>query len=52
MGPAIASLEKRKDLKLSTLVHCLQAIGMSMEINVFPRKKSATIPAKMVLLDA
>ena len=50
--PAIASLEKRKDLKLSTLIHYLQAIGMGIEINVFPRKKRATIPARMVLLDA
>lgn len=50
--PAVASLEKRKDLKLSTLVHYLQAIGMGVEINVFPRKKKATMPKKMVLLNA
>jgi hypothetical protein len=48
--PAAASLEKRKDMKLSTLVNYLSGIGMGMEIKVYPRHKRATVPDEMVLL--
>lgn len=48
--PAVASLEKRKDMKLSTLVHYLSDIGMGMEIKVFPKHKRAIVPKEMVLL--
>jgi len=34
----ISKLEKRKDMKLSTLVEYLDSIGMGIEIRTFPRK--------------
>ena len=48
--PAVASLEKRKDMKLSTLVHYLSEIGMGMEIKVYAKKSSAVVPEEMILL--
>jgi len=48
--PAIASLEKRKDMKLSTLVNYLSQIGMGMEIKVFSKQRKSTVPKEMVLL--
>ncbi len=48
--PAIASLEKRRDMKISTLANYLSKIGMGMEIKVFPKKRKTTVPKEMVLL--
>jgi hypothetical protein len=48
--PAVASLEKRKDMKLSTLVSYLSEIGMGMEIKVFAKQRRATVPEEMILL--
>jgi hypothetical protein len=48
--PGIASLEKRKDMKLSTLVNYLSKIDMGMEIKVFPRHGKATVPKEILLL--
>jgi hypothetical protein len=48
--PSIASLEKRKDMKLSTLVNYLSQIGMGMEIKVFSKQRKSTVPKEMVLL--
>jgi hypothetical protein len=50
--PAVASLERRRDMKISTLAHYLNSIGMSMEIHVQPRERKAHIPDDMVLLKA
>jgi hypothetical protein len=46
----ISNLEHRKDLKISTLVNYLHAIGMKVEIKAFPVKKSPTIPPEIILL--
>ena len=35
---AISKLEKRKDMKLSTLIGYLEGIGMGLEIRVYPKK--------------
>lgn len=48
--PSVASLEKRKDMKISTLVNYLSEIGMGMEIKVFAKRRRATVPKEMVLL--
>jgi hypothetical protein len=48
--PAIASLEKRKDMKISTLVNYLSEIGMGMEIKVYAKRRKATVPKEMLLL--
>jgi hypothetical protein len=48
--PAIASLEKRKDMKISTLASYLSKIGMGMEIKVFPKHRKPTVPKEMLLL--
>ncbi|MDD5676205.1 MAG: hypothetical protein PHC61_18680 [Chitinivibrionales bacterium] len=48
--PAVASLEKRNDMKLSTLVNYLSKIGMGMEIKVFAKRPRATVPKEMILL--
>jgi len=34
---AVSKLEKRKDLKLSTLIEYLEDIGMGLEIRVYPK---------------
>lgn len=34
---AISKLEKRKDIKLSTLIDYLAGIGMGLEIRVYPK---------------
>jgi transcriptional regulator with XRE-family HTH domain len=35
---AVSKLERRKDMKLSTLIEYLDDLGMGLEIRVFPRK--------------
>lgn len=43
---AISKLERRKDMKLSTLIDYLDAIGMGLEIRVYPKNshvKSETL---------
>ena len=34
---AISKLERRKDIKLSTLIEYLEGIGMGLEIRVYPK---------------
>lgn len=34
---AVSKLEKRRDMKLSTLIEYLQGIGMGLEIRVYPK---------------
>ena len=46
----VSNLEHRKDIKISTLVNYLHAIGMKVEIKAFPVKKRPTIPREIVLL--
>ncbi len=35
---AVSKLERRKDMKLSTLIEYLDELGMGMEIRVYPRR--------------
>lgn len=35
---AVSKLEKRKDMKLSTLIEYLEGIGMGLEIKVYPKQ--------------
>ena len=36
---ALSKLEKRKDMKISTLIEYMKSIGMGLEIKVFPKGK-------------
>ena len=47
---AISKLERRKDMKISTLVDYLENIGMGVEIKVYPRKKRVGSPKGITLL--
>lgn len=37
---SISKIEKRKDMKISTLISYLNSIGMNIEINVYPKDKN------------
>ncbi|GHU12679.1 hypothetical protein FACS1894161_1410 [Spirochaetia bacterium] len=37
---AVSKLEKRKDIKISTLIDYLDSIGMGLEIAAFPKGKN------------
>ena len=36
---ALSKLEKRKDMKISTLIEYMKSIGMGLEIKAFPKGK-------------
>ena len=38
---AVSKLEKRKDIKISTLIDYLENLGMGLEITAFPKGKKA-----------
>ena len=38
---AVSKLERRKDIKISTLVDYLENIGMGLEITALPKEKNA-----------
>jgi transcriptional regulator with XRE-family HTH domain len=44
---AISKLERRKDMKISTLIEYLECLGFGLEITALPKKKNA---AKEILL--
>ncbi|MGI5172676.1 XRE family transcriptional regulator [Treponema sp. OMZ 840] len=46
---AVSKLEKRKDLKISTLIEYLDSLGMGVEIRAYP-KNSSDIHSEAVLL--
>lgn len=46
----ISKLEKRKDMKISTLIEYLDSIGMGMEIRTFPKKNGRKTGEDILLL--
>lgn len=46
---AVSKLEKRKDMKLSTLIEYLDGIGMGLEIRVYPKNSKGTGKAETLL---
>jgi hypothetical protein len=49
---SISKLEKRKDMKVSTLVDYLECLGLGVEIKVFPKKHKKGMPEEITLLKA
>jgi len=49
---SISKLEKRKDMKVSTLVEYLECLGLGVEIKVFPKKHKKGMPEEITLLKA
>jgi len=46
---AISKLERRKDMKLSTLIEYLEGIGMGLEIRVYPKDAKGSTKAETLL---
>lgn len=46
---AVSKLEKRKDMKVSTLVEYLSEIGFGLELRVFPKDSSGTAQSEILL---
>ena len=46
---SISRLEKRKDIKISTLIEYLNNLGMGLEIKTFPKKKINKIKEEILL---
>ncbi|GAB1482958.1 hypothetical protein MASR2M78_17740 [Treponema sp.] len=46
---AVSKLERRKDMKLSTLIEYLEGIGMGLELRVYP-KNTEDSPQTEILL--
>jgi transcriptional regulator with XRE-family HTH domain len=46
---AVSKLEKRKDMKISTLVEYLEGIGMGLELRVYPKGSNGTTQGEILL---
>jgi len=46
---SISRLEKRKDIRISTLIDYLDNLGMGLEIRTFPKKKEKKIKEEILL---
>ena len=46
---SISRLEKRKDIRISTLIEYLHNLGMGLEIKTFPQKKVRKIEEEILL---
>lgn len=46
----ISKIEKRKDMKISTLISYLDSIGMHIEIKVYPKKNTKNKFKEIILL--
>jgi hypothetical protein len=46
---AVSKLERRKDMKLSTLIEYLDGIGMGLEIRVYPKGEKEAAKAETLL---
>jgi len=46
---AISKLEKRKDMKISTLVEYLEGIGMGLELRVYPKDSKGKTEGEILL---
>ncbi|MGP1438999.1 MAG: XRE family transcriptional regulator [Treponema sp.] len=46
---SVSRLEKRKDIKLSTLIEYIDSIGLGLEIKVYPKIASSKIKEEVLL---
>jgi hypothetical protein len=46
---SVSRLEKRRDIKISTLVEYLNSLGMGLEIKTYPKDKSVKIEEEILL---
>lgn len=46
---AISKLEKRKDMKVSTLVEYLEGIGMGLELRAYPKDSKGKAQSEILL---
>ncbi|MCK5201561.1 MAG: XRE family transcriptional regulator, partial [Spirochaetales bacterium] len=46
---AVSKLEKRKDMKISTLIEYLEDIGMGLEIRAYPKSENSNVKAETLL---
>jgi len=46
---SISRLEKRKDIRISTLIEYLSSLGMGLEIKTFPKKTVKNIDEEILL---
>ena len=46
---SVSRLERRKDIKISTLVDYLDSLGMGLEIRTYPKNKKAKIKEEVLL---
>ncbi|WP_010263273.1 XRE family transcriptional regulator [Treponema primitia] len=46
---SVSRLEKRKDIKISTLVEYLNSLGMGLEIKTYPIDKNNKLKAQVLL---
>jgi transcriptional regulator with XRE-family HTH domain len=46
---AVSKLERRKDMKVSTLIDYLDGLGLGLELRVYPKNKKSTGKAKTLL---
>ena len=46
---SISRLERRKDIRISTLIEYLNNLGMGLEIKTFPKKKIKKISEEILL---
>ena len=47
---AFSKLEKRSDMKISTLIEYLKSMGCDLEIKVYPKEKREGAPEEFILL--
>jgi hypothetical protein len=45
----VSRLEKRRDIKISTLVEYLNSLGMGLEIKTYPKDKNTKIKEEILL---
>jgi hypothetical protein len=46
---SVSRLEKRRDIKISTLVEYLNSLGMGLEIKTYPKDKNVKIEEEVLL---
>lgn len=46
---AVSKLERRKDMKISTLVEYLEGLGMGLELRVYPKGEQETTQGETLL---
>ncbi|MDR1249450.1 MAG: helix-turn-helix domain-containing protein, partial [Treponema sp.] len=46
---SVSRLEKRRDIKISTLVEYLNSLGMGLEIKTYPKDKSVELEEEVLL---